>query len=452
MNILIVGAGVVGEALAEQLSLEGHQVAIIDRDRRKTRELSEKLDVLAVHGSASSPKVLKRAGIRSAEMVIAVTDADEVNLVVGMLATRFGVKRRIVRIRNDEFLQDGGVLPLKELGIDHIINPDPTIVDALVRMIDIPGANSVATLAGGQVLMLGFDIADDSPATGMTLAELREVADLIAFLIIYISRGDQLIVPKGSDTIEPGDKVHLLVSADTVKLLLPFIHKQQFAMKNVIITGASRIGIRLAEALQEKVNRVVLIEPKEEVAEEAADRLKNVTVLKGDETDLDMLEEASIDRCDLFCSLSENDQRNMLVALLAKKHGAAKAAVLVHQPEYVSVMDSLGVEIVINPRLVTVGEILTYIRRGHVHSVTRLAREQAEILEMEASPDSPAVKAPIRNLKFPKNAIIGALVRDGEMRIPTGETQIEPGEVVVVFALPDAIGQIEKLFTKRKWF
>jgi len=451
MNILIVGAGVVGEALAEQLSLEGHQVAIVDRDRRKTRELGDKLDVLTVCGNAGMPSILKRAGIRSAEMVIAVTDVDEVNLVVGMLAARFNVKHRVVRIRNNEFVQDDGLISLKDLGIDHIINPDPTIVDALVRMIEIPGSHSIATLAGGQVLMLGFDIAPDSPAAGTTLAELREVANLIAFLVLYISRNDQLIVPKGGDRIEPGDKVYLLVSADTVELLLPFIHQQQFTMNEVIITGASRIGIQLAESLEGRVNRVVLIEPDEEIAEEAANRLKKTTVLNGEETDLDVLEEAGVDHCDLFCALSNDDQRNMLAALLAKKHSPAKAAALVHQPEYLAVMDSLGVEIVINPRLVTVGEILMYIRRGHIHSVTRLARGQAEIIEMEAAPDSPAVKSPLKNIKFPKNAIIGAIVRDGEMRIPTGETRIEPGETVVVFALSDAIPQIEKLFSRRKW-
>ncbi len=452
MNILIVGAGVVGKSLAEQLSLEGHQVAMIDQDRRKVREIGEKLDVLAVLGNAGMPSVLRRAGIESAEMIIAVTDVDEVNLVVGMLASRMGVEHRIVRLRNQEYLEEGCIFPLKELGIDQVINPDPAIVDALVSMIEIPGSNDFANLADGQVLMLGFDILADSPLAGKTLAEVREVSSLDAFLILYITRADEVIVPKGHDRIEPGDNIHLLVSADTLQFVAPFIHRRPKKVGHVIIFGASRIGLQLAERIQDKVERVFLIEPDGEKAFEASERLKKVTVLKGDETNLDVLEEASLDKCDLFCALADNDQHNMMSALLAKKHSHTDAAVMVQQPEYVPVMDSLGVEIVINPRLVTVGEILMHVRRGHIHSVTRLAESRAEIIEMEASEKSPAVKHKIRDLAFPRNALIGAIVRDGKMQIPTGDTLIQPGDDVVVFALPDAIPKIEKLFTQRRRF
>lgn len=450
MNILIVGAGVVGVALAEQFSLEGHRVAVIERNRQIAMELKEKLDIMAVYGNASSPSVLLKAGIKTMDMVIAVTDADEVNLVVGMLASRFGVKHRIVRIRNREYMDDDCVLPLKELGIDHIINPEPTIVEALDQMIKIPGTTSITTLADGQVLLLGFDIEEDSPIVGRTLAEIGKAGDLDNFLILYVIREDEIIVPKGHHEIQAGDKVHVLVSAQTYEFVLPIIHKRSTPTKEVIITGASRISMQLAESLQGVVNRIVLIDPDPQFVEEAAHRLKKVTVLKGKETDLDVLEEASIDKCDLFCALSYDDSRNMLASLLAKKNGAAKVAVLVQQPEYISVLDSLGVEIVINPRLVTVGEILMHVRRGLIHSVTRLEKGSAEIIEMQAPADCPAVKAPIKNLKFPKNALIGAIMKDDMMQIPTGDTRIEPGQNVVVFALPDAIPQIEKLFNKRK--
>jgi trk system potassium uptake protein len=452
MKILIVGAGVVGVALAEQLSLEGHQVAVIDRDRKKINELGEKFDVLAVHGSAAMPSVLLRAGIKSSEMVIAVTDVDEVNLVVGMLASRMGVRHRIVRIRNQEYLDETCVLPIRELGIDQVINPDPAIVNALMHMIEIPGSSDFATLAGGQVLMLGFDIAEDSPVVGKTLAELREVGDVDAFLILYLTRGEEVIVPKGSHTIEPGDNVHLLVSADTVQFVSPMIHRRSKPVKEVIIAGASRIGLQLAEAIEDKVEKVFMIEADEEMAEEAANRLKKTTVLKGDETRLEVLEEANLDKCDMFCAVTDRDQRNMLSVLLAKKHSRTMTAVLVHNPDYVPVLDSLGVQIVVNPRLVTVGEILMHVRRGHIHSVTRLAESRAEIIEMEAPADSPAVKHKLKELNFPQDALLGAIVRDGVMQIPSGDTQVAPGDTVVVFALPGAISRIEKLFSRRKWF
>ncbi|MBW2276793.1 MAG: Trk system potassium transporter TrkA, partial [Deltaproteobacteria bacterium] len=387
-----------------------------------------------------------------AKMVIAVTDVDEVNMVAGMVADRLGVEHSIVRIRNREYFHHGSVLSLEELGIDQVINPAPAIVDAMVRTIEIPGSYHIATLADGELVILGFRIPKDSPAAGLSMFELRDIGSVETFLVLDIIRGDQVIVPKGSDTIEPGDAVHVLCAAKTVELVPPIIHARPQIVDVVIIGGASRIGVQLAEAIQNKIERVVLIEPDPATAEEAAGKLRNTLVLGGDPSDLDVLEEASLDKCDLFCALSEDDQSNTMSALLAKKHSDTFAAVLVHQPEYVPVLNSLGMEIVINPRLATVGAILTHVRRGHVHSVTRLAQGRAEILELEVPEKSPAVRAPLREIKFPENALLGAIVHEGEMSIPDGNSKIEPGDTVVVFALPDAIGAIEKLFTRRRWF
>ncbi|MBI3179791.1 MAG: Trk system potassium transporter TrkA, partial [Deltaproteobacteria bacterium] len=329
MNILIIGAGVVGTALAEQLSQEGHRVVVVDRDRSKVQDLNARFDVLAVHGSGSRLSVLHKAGVESAELVIAVTDVDEVNIVVGMMAAKLGVKHRIVRVRNREFAEGTGVLSLKELGIDHVINPDPAIVNTLVRMIDLPGAVDVASLSGGQVLMLGFDISEDSPAANRTPAELREAGDLDAFLILDIQRGDEVFVAKGHHRLLPGDNIHVLAAAPTVPFVLPILHRHPRQTRRVIIVGASRIGLALALAIEKRIDRVVLIEPDGAQAHEAADLLSMTTVLRGTGTDLAILEEAAVDTCDLFCALSDDDQRNMLAALLARKHGAAHTAVVV---------------------------------------------------------------------------------------------------------------------------
>lgn len=452
MNIVIAGAGIVGESLAEQLSSEGHAVSVVDKDRARVRELGEKYDVLGVVGNAASPKVLQRAGIGSAEMMIAVTDADEVNIVVGMVASKLDVEHRIVRVRNHEYVGSGRVLSLKDIGIHHVINPDRAIVDALVRMIDIPGSTHIARLAGGQLLILGFSIEEDSPAVGMTLAELRDLAEITTFLVLDIVRGDKVLVPGGGDRLEPGDSVHLLVASDTVKLVPPLIQRDPPTVESVIICGASRIGVQLARTMRKKVERVTLIEPDRHEAEEAARTLKKVTVLHGEPTRLDVLDEAAFEGCDLFCAVSDDDQSNVLSALLAKRHSGAQTAVLVHHPDYVPVLHSLGVRTVVNPRLVTVGEILMHVRRGHIHSVTRLPQGRAEVLEMEVPQDSPVVRKRLRDLSFPSSALLGAIIRDGRMRIPTGNSQVEPGDLVVVFALPDAIPKIEKLFARRRWF
>ncbi len=450
MRIVIVGAGVVGTELAEQLSLEGHQVAVVDQDRRRLKELSDRLDVLGVCGNAGQPSVLERAGIREAEMVIAVTNVDEVNVIVGLIASRLGVAHRIARVRNREYLDPGSVLAPRELGLEQVINPDPAIVGSLTRMIEIPGAVDVATLAGGELLLLGFDIAADSPAAGRTPAELRAAGDLDAFLILDLMRGDELIVPKGSDRLLPGDNVHVLVAEATVPLVLPILQHRPRATRRAIILGASRIGLDFARAIVERVERLVLIEPDAEAAGAAALALAGATVLCGSGTDPTILQEAEVGRCDLFAALSDDDQHNMLAALLARKGGAGKAAVLVHQPQFVPVLDSLGIEIVINPRLVTVGEVLRYVRRGYVRSVTRLQRGRGELIELVAAAGSGAVAAPLKELRFPSGALVGALIRDENVQIPTGQTRIAPGDRVVVYALPPAIAGVERLFAARR--
>ncbi|MEZ4270262.1 MAG: Trk system potassium transporter TrkA [Myxococcota bacterium] len=448
MNIVIIGAGVVGTSLAMQLSQEGHSVAIIDRDFKIITKVRDTMDVLAIHGSGTLPSVLEKAGIRRAHMVIAVTTSDEVNLVAGILANGYNIQHRIVRIRNPEYAQEGGALSLSRLGIQHVVNPEPHIVESLVRMIDLPGAYDVATLAGGQVQMFGFHISNDSPAIGRTLAELRELGSLNAFLILYITRQGEVIVPGGQDSIQPGDSVHLLVSSDTVEFLRPILHPSHEMTRSVVIVGASRVAVQLAAILEGRLS-VTLIEADAILAEDAAKRLRKTNVLVGDGADVALLEEAAIDHCDLFCALSEDGHRNVLASLLAKKHGAIRTAALVFDPEYASILDSLGVDIVINPRLVVVGEILQHLRRGHIFSVTRVAEGQGEIIEMEVPEGCMAIEAPLKRLKFPKNALVGAIVSGGEMQLPTGDTQICAGDRVLLYALPQAIPKIEKLFEKR---
>ncbi|MDY0005148.1 MAG: TrkA C-terminal domain-containing protein, partial [Polyangia bacterium] len=300
--------------------------------------------------------------------------------------------------------------------------------------------------------ILGFNIPKDSPAAGLKLQELRTTGQVDSFLVLDITRGDGIIIPKGSDIIEPGSTIHILCPADTAPLLPPMIHAKPQIVDTVIIGGATRIGVQLAEAIQGKIDKVVLVEPNQTMAEEAAAHLDKTLVLNGDPSDLDVLEEASLDDCDLFCALSGDDQQNIMSSLLAKKRTSTIAAVLVQKPEYVPVLNSLGIEMVINPRQVTVGEILMHVRKGQVQSVTRMSQGRAEILEMEVPTASPAVRAPLKALNFPKNSLLGAVIHDGRMCIPNGDTRMEPGDNVVVFALPDAIPKIEKLFTRRKWF
>jgi len=451
MNILIVGAGVVGTSLAEQLSTEGHNILVMDQDAGRVAEIQEKFDVLAVHGHAGLSADLAKSGIRDADMVIAVTDVDEVNLVVGMFAKRYGVNRCLIRIRDQEFLERTGNSFFETLGIDQVINPDPIIAGMLERTVDIPGAISVSTLVGGRVLMLGFEITEGSTIAGRTLAELRREPGLESFLVLCQIRDETTIVPSGDEKMLPGDRVYLLVPSDTAHNLPALIQPDLKPVNSVIISGASRIGILLAIALENKIPRVTMIESNPAAAAAAADKLGKTTILQGEETDLDVLFEAGLDKADVFLAVSEDEQKNMLASLVAKRHGSPRAVLLVNQPQYISVMNSLGVVYVLNPRLVTVGEILIHVRKGMVLSVTRLPEGEGEIIVFEAREGCPAVKSSLAELKFPKGALVGALIREGDVIIPTGDTMIRPGETVIVFSIPEAITKIEKYFTSKKW-
>jgi trk system potassium uptake protein TrkA len=451
MNIIIVGAGVVGSTLAEELSQAGHQVAIIDRDPAHVRRLSERMDVLALAGNAAQPSVLRKAGITDTQMVIAVTDVDEVNLVICMLANQFGVKHKIARLRNEEYAGPRAALDPSRLGIDSIINPECVITSLLLRILEIPGSNEVTEFAEGKVLLVGFEITADAPVAGRRLMELREASAMGAFLVVAIFRGEEPIIPRGDDQILPGDQILVLASSDTMPLVIPLVQRRVEHPQRVVISGANVMGQSLAAALESKIERVTLIDSNVDRAEQAASTLERAVVLAGETTAVDVLREADIEHCDFFIVLTDDDEYNLLSALLARRHKARRVAVVSHNPDYVPVLSSIGINVVMNPRLVTVGEILRYIRKGPVHSVARLRASAAEVLELSAQPGTRIVSKPIMELGFPAGAIIGAVMRNSDMVIPSGRFHIQPGDSVVVLALPGAIEKIEKFFSRSVW-
>jgi trk system potassium uptake protein len=446
VKIIIVGAGIVGTSLAEQLSAEGHDVAVIDADRNRVREINESMEALAIYGDGAMTSTLEKADIRSAEMFVAVTSSDQVNVVAGMIATRLGVPNRVVRIRNPEYAAKDSVLNLNELGIHHVVNSEPMIVNALNHMTQLPGSFDFARLAGGHVEMYGFHIAAGSSAVGRTLEYIRKEESSDAFLVIEINRDGKIMIPGGRETIECGDHIHVLVSAGNLEKVRNIFHPDAHQTQRVVVVGAGRIGLALVQRLEEHIKHVSIIEPDQRLAEDAANELEKTLVLCGSPTDTRLLEEAAVEQCDFFCALSDDDQANMLACLLAKKSGARHTAVLVHHPDYIPVLESLDIDIVLNPRLAVVGEIMRHIRRGHIFSVTRLASSSGELIEMKPVPGCLGVKRPLKELKFPTKAIVGAIVRQGEFLIPTGDTQIKSSDRVFVYGLPETIPTIEKIF------
>jgi trk system potassium uptake protein TrkA len=451
MRILIVGAGVVGFNLAQELSREGHDIAIIDQIPEKMRRITDTLDVLSVIGNACLPSVLIRAGIENTEMVIAVTDKDEINLLVCSLASKFNVKKSFARLRHQEFTEKGQVFSLEELSIDHAINPGHIIIDTIVKIISTPGVVNVAEFAEGEVLLREFDIPDNAPIAGKKIHELSGVSSMDSFVIVAIVRAGKLVIPRGEDDIQPGDKIYTIVDKDFLPFLLPMLNKSVEEVEKVVIFGANRVSINLAKTLEETIRDVSIIEPSREKAHQAAEVLSRCVVHHGSGTDMNLFNDINMKDADFYLSLTDDDENNILSALLAKKHGAKRALVITNDPEYLPILDSIGMDVTINPRLITVSAILKHLRKGRVMSVFRLI-EDAEVMEIGVDDNSSIVNKKIAKVKFPENAMIGALLRKGEMIVPTEELEIQAGDSVIVVAQPQAIEKIEKLFGSKRNF
>jgi len=453
MNILIVGAGIVGFNLAQELSHEGHDISIIDADAGTIQRISEKLDVLAIHGNGCLPSVLIQSRIRDAEMVIAVTDKDEINLMVCFLAHKFEVKERFARLRNMELTGKSQVFKPEELFVNHAINPASIIIDSILKIIKTPGAVNVAEFADGQIFFRGFDVPEDAPLAGKTIEEIRELSELNAFLVVAIVRAGKMIIPKYENRIQAGDKIYILVDHDFLPLVLPMLNKKVNEIQKIIIFGASRVGINLAQELDKFIDDVSIIEPSLEMANEAADILEHTTVLHGSGTDPHLFNDINMKDADLFLSLSSDDEINILSALMAKKHGAKRAVVITSDPDYMPILDSIGMDVAINPRLITVAEILKHLRKGQIVNLYKLSEGEAEVMEIVPTEKSAAIGKRINQLNMPEQSIIGAVLRnDGEMVVPGGSTEILKGDTVIIVTLPDSIGKIEKIFGKKNSF
>lgn len=451
MKILIVGAGAVGLNLAIQLSNESHDVSIVEQDAALARKVSDKLDALIVTGNATSKSALEAAGIQNVEMVLAVTDSDETNIIVCLLAHTYGVKTKIARVRNEDFTAIKSSQEDDLFHVDYMVNPEQITVDSITKIIETPGAIYIADFAVGDILMRGFRVPADAPIVGKRIRELKEIGSVDSFLIVAVQRQDEMIIPIGDTQIQPDDDIFVLVARAVLPFFLPMVNRRADETEKIVIYGATRTGVKLAKRLERSPISATIIEPDEEKANAAAMELSETVILHGEATDAGLLREASVEDVDFFIALSEDEQSNILSALIAKKNGARKTIVLTNDPQFVPVLSSIDIDIdvVINPRLITASSILQHIRRGRVLSIAKLPGSEAEAIELVAEDGSKIVGKELSKVHFPEGAILGAIVRNGTMLIPNGESIVNPGESVVVFTLPKALEKVQSLFTVR---
>ncbi len=449
LKIIIVGAGEVGYYLADRLSLEGHDIVVVDSHEDKIKRLERHLNVMAIRGSGASAKVLEKAGIKETDLFVAVTNSDEINLIACLLAREYGVPRKVARVRSEDYLSPGSPLNEQKLGIDLIINPTRVLADEIVRLSEITEATDWAEFARGRVVLLGYQVREGCPLAGMSLADLRELRALYDFVIVAIIRDGETIIPGGEDQIRVGDRIFIITKKrdiPAVEYLLGFTTKTP---SRVFIIGGGQVGFSVAKQMEAKKVEVYLVEKDPGRCEELAELLHHTVVLNIDGLEAQELLKEGIDRADIVISVTDSDTVNILSALLAKHHGAQKCIVRIDRPDFIPLLGRLGIDVALSPRLLAANQILKFVRRGQILSVATFLGSEAEVVEMVV-PDTDYFRGGRRlvELEFPKGAVVGAIYRAGEVLIPKGETSLFPGDDLVIFAKREALPRLEKLFSR----
>lgn len=446
MKILIVGAGEVGFHIAQKLSEENQEVVLIDKEYEKIKRITEELDVQAILGSGTSPEMLKTAGIQNADMLVAATDSDEVNLIACLLArhlNRYILK--VARVRNPEYVKEQELFSSDLLAVDQIINPVSVMVETIRNLMSVPGATDVINFVEGKVKLIGITINPGSPVAGRKLLSFRGMEGKI--LVGAIVRGDQVFIPHGEDVIQVNDLIYLVTRSDEIAQRLNFFGFQEKEIRRVLIVGAGQTGAALAAALDHTKLHVKIIDKDPQRCAVLADTLEKVIVINGDGTDRNLLQEENIADTDFMVSITGDEESNVLISLLGKGLGAKKTITRVNKLSYVPLVSAIGIDTVVSSRLSAIRAILQYIRKGKVISVAPLKGEHAEAIEAEALETSDVVNLPLSKVKFPKGAIVGAVVRGEEIIIPRGDTVILPKDRLIIFALQKVVPKLEKLLT-----
>ena len=449
-RIIICGAGVIGSNLAKYLSEEGHEVNLIELKKSVAARAAEKLDAQVTVGSAFDPSILESAGVKEAEMVVAVTNSDVDNLMICSLSAAYGVRKKIARIRDTGLSQIVDQYGHTHFYVDEIINPDEVAAQTIVKIMEAPGSREVADFADGKILLRSFDIHEDSPLVGEELGNLRESDFPWPFIMVAINRLGTVTVPRGDTVVEAGDRVYVLLPRPSLAEFLTFVHPNVRLPRKIIIYGATNTGTSLARSLSEKIPDVVLLEENLPRAEKVAGELRDVRVINGLASDADILRECGVEAADAYIAVSSSDNHNLISAVLAKQMGAKTTVITTHQPDYTPIVSGLGIDAFINPRLLATDQIVRLVRGERISHVATLPECKAEVLELVAEPDSPITRKPLKNLKFPRNALVGAIHREGEVILASGDSQVQAGEPVVVFCQEDAVPHLEKLFARRK--
>jgi trk system potassium uptake protein TrkA len=448
LKIVIIGAGEIGYDLASVLSQEKHDVIVLDRDKDCLEKVSENLDVLCHEGNATSAKDLVDTGVKEADIMIAVTSIDEVNMIASMMSKRLGAKMVIARVRSDELSRPNAPLKSTDLGIDVLIHPEQSAAYEIVRLIKRASASDLITLADGKMQMIGLRIDKKSPLVNNTLIEYAEKYPDLKFRVVAISRAGHTIIPAGKVKMQAFDHIFVLAKTEDIPKVVQTTGKPDVDINRIMIAGGTPIGAMVARILcrEGKNLNIKLIEPDHDIAVELAQELKDVLVLNGNPTDPDLLATEGITDTDAFISVTDDEESNIISCLMAKHLEVKKTIALVSKSDYIPLSQTIGLDAAINKKSAASNEIHRHVRGGKVISVTALQGTKAEVIELQAAPNSKITKKPIHKINFPDECIIGGILSNGSTDIATGNSQINANDRVIIFCLPEAVDKVTSLF------
>ncbi len=448
MKIIIIGAGEIGYDLASVLSKEKHDVIVVDRDKSCLDKVTENLDVLCFEGNATSAKDLVDAGIKDADILIAVTSIDEVNMIASMMSKRLGAEMVIARVRSDELSRPNAPLKSTDLGIDVLIHPEQSAAQEIVRLIKRASASDLINLADGKMQLIGLRIGRNSPLTGKLISEYAQQFSDITFRVTAIARKGLTIIPSGNLRIQALDQVFILAKTEDIPDIIKTTGKPDVEINRIMIAGGTPIGAMIARILcnEDKKWNIKLIEPDYDTAVELAQELKDVLVLNGNPTDPDLLATEGITDIDAFISVTDDEESNIISCLMAKHLEVKKTVALVSKSDYIPLSQTIGLDAAVNKKSAASNEIHRHVRGGRVISVTALQGIKAEVIELQAAPKSKIVKKPIHKITFPEGCVVGGILRNGSTEIATGQSQVNANDRVIIFCLPEAIDKVTSLF------
>ncbi|WP_299280684.1 Trk system potassium transporter TrkA [uncultured Tateyamaria sp.] len=450
MKVIICGAGQVGWQIARHLSGERNDVTVVDNDPELVRRATDTLDVQGVAGFASYPDVLDRAGARDADMIIAATHSDEVNMVTCQVAhSVFGINRKIARLRSQSYLTAiySDLYRRDHMPIDVVISPEREVAAAALQRLSAPAAFDTELFIDGQAQLLGIALDADCPVLNTPLRQLTDLFSTLRVVVVGVRRDGTLFAPEASDQLFEGDEAYVFSHVDDVPRTMEVFGKTMAKQERVVLVGGGNVGLTVARALEKRVKRVraKMIERNRRCAELAAEALERTIVLNGDGLDVTLLTEAGISRADAMLAVTDDDKTNMLAAVRAKAEGCPYAIALINDPTLVPMMGPLGIDAYINPRATTVSSILRHIRHGRVRSVYSIGDADAEVIEAEVLSTSPLAGKKINEIDFPEGVLIGAVRKGTDVIRPVGRTRIDEGDVIAIFALAKDVPEVERL-------